>query len=961
MANYLGKIFRDYLTSEGRQYKRQMRAMKSNSDDIQKNLSVMLRNQGHRRRGHHEHREINDIFVPRERLAFNTRNFLVNNLEILRSVIYKKTSEINRNGTSNEKLWVRKCMREFIPPCDNPIHKYQKEKDGTTDGCTQCPNKELPFGQDECGEEFQTNVFKCTDCGAMTRPPDITQKRRINSIVRRRMDINDKTFSQMIFGIGLDIEIHDNGFLVTQFNYSFNKHGKTPSSKSWVQSYRGDPARIRPILSFESGGLGSIYYTCVRIQHRKHTFEQFNIAEVENFATEWPVCKRPMKDDEKIICGLPLQKIEYVLLKYENERSNPVSSFIKGEIQHAQKYSPTTAMGISLIDSLYYPILQLLGQEKWIAEYYLKMRMFKGFMDIPRGGGGTKDKNIQTMFTAEFQKWNQDPWYVPIFSSPVGSKGIQFIRIDDSPKEMQYGENREEGRKQIANAYGISNQFIGDTSVGAGLNNQGLDMAVTNREVKHGQAVMDDQILGPWCASILDIYVEQLEFAIKYNTNEEQDLMAEEQRYSLNIANHTSLQAMGALVGFDTEGKLHASAPRQGEPLVPGEVPQLPEEEEDLSPKGEKDKAGNGQEHPNDEVDNVNRDGTARDKRTQSLQIEGAPNEPKVQGSGLSAKSLEVATESEIERHIEYTRKKNNPIDAIKEIEMQSAVLTSITQQKEYLSFEKAYKNMSEIDKECFDKLTDEQKACVSRKIPIISDEHPEMEQDQVVAIAFSECGASKKEELNKIIASTNFKMNLEELTMHLNKGQPERTFDMLRENDESGISGTGIVGSGFVFRDGTVAFRWDGDKASTNIYNNLDDFKAVHIDPHPGNNTRLIFYEINTEDTSTNPTVEKGKERRFVEEKHNRDTGGRFSSTEAKAVEEKQEASEAKEGNKASKRASAYTNTSKIPQQQCKNCRFIIRTKNSPILLCSKVDGVIQAEGWSKFWKSERKGGEEV
>lgn len=885
MANYLGKIFRDYLTSEGRQYKRQMRTMKSNSDDIQKNLSVMLRNQGHRRRGHHEHREINDIFVPRERLAFNTRNFLVNNLEILRSVIYKKTSEINRNGTSNEKLWVRKCMREFIPPCENPIHKYQKEKDGTTDGCTECPNKELPFGQDECGEEFQTNVFKCTDCGAMTRPPDITQKRRINSIVRRRMDVNDKTFSQMIFGIGLDIEIHDNGFLVTQFNYSFNKHGKTPSSKSWVQSYRGDPARIRPILSFESGGLGSIYYTCVRVQHRKHTFEQFNIAEVENFATEWPVCKRPLKDDEKIICGLPLQKIEYVLLKYENERSNPVSSFIKGEIQHAQKYSPTTAMGISLIDSLYYPILQLLGQEKWIAEYYLKMRMFKGFMDIPRGGGGMKDTNIQTMFTAEFQKWNQDPWYVPIFSSPVGSKGIQFIRIDDSPKEMQYGENREEGRKQIANAYGISNQFIGDTSVGAGLNNQGLDMAVTNREVKHGQAVMDDQILGPWCASILDIYVEQLEFAIKYNTNEEQDLMAEEQRYSLNIANHTALQSMGALVGFDTEGKLHASAPRQGEPLVPGEVPQLPEEEEELSPKGDKDKAGNGQEHPNDEVDNVNRDGTARDKRTQSLQIEGAPNEPKVQGSGLSAKS---ATNIEIERHIEYTRKKNKPIDAIKEIEMQSAVLTSITLQKEPITFQ-------------------------------------------------------------------------EEIVKQLNKGQPERTFDMLRENDESGISGTGIVGSGFVFRDGTVAFRWDGDKASTNIYNNLDDFKAVHIDPHPGNNTRLIFYEIKTEDTSTNPIVEKGKERRFVEEKHNRDTGGRFSTTEAREVEAAEATSEAKEGKKASKRASAYTNTSKIPQQQCKNCRFIIRTPNSPILLCSKVDGVIQAEGWSQFWASERKSGEEV
>lgn len=938
MANYFSKFFRENLTSSGRKYKKEMAAVKARSDEIfEKQLGPMLRNQGHRRRGHHEHREINDIFVPRERLAFNTRNFLVNNLEILRSVIYKKTSEINRNGTSNEKSWVRKCMREFIMPCKNPIHKYQKEKDNFIEGCTQCPNKELPFGQDECGEEFQTNVIKCTDCQGMTRPPDITQKRQINSIVRRRMDVNDKTFSQMLFGIGLDIEIHDNGFLVSQFTYSFNKHSKTPSSKSWVQSYRGDPARIRPILSFKSGDLGSIYYTCVLVKHREYTFEQFDITDVENFATEWPICKRPLKDNEEIMCGLPLQKIEYVLLKYENERSNPIFSYIKGEIQHAQKYSPTTAMGISLIDSLYYPILQLLGQEKWIAEYYLKMRMFKGFLDIPRGGGGQKDTNIQTMFTAEFQKWNQDPWYVPIFSSPVGSKGIQFIRIDDSPKEMQYGENREEGRKQIANAYGISNQFIGDTSVGAGLNNQGLDMAVTNREVKHGQAVMDDQILSPWCASILDIRIEELEFAIKYNTNEEQDLMAEEQRYALNIANHNTLQQMGALVGFDTEGKLHAYAPREGEPFIPGEIAELSEKEEKPS-KGDNSEDENGKRKPNDEVENVNRDGTARDKRTQSLQMEGAPNEPQVQGSGLSAKMVRSIID-------------NEPPNIIKEIEMESAALVSITQQREYLSFEKAYENMSEIDKQRFDKLTDEQKTCVSRKIPIINDENPDMDHDQVVAIAFSECGASDKA----------YKGTLEEVAKQLNKGQPNQVFDMHRDKDESGVSGTGNVGTGFVFIDGTVAFRWHGDKGSTNIYDSLDDFKAVHIDPHPGNDTRLLFYEIKTEDTETNPTVvEKGKERRFVEEKHRRDQGGRFSTTEARAAEEKQETPEAKEGRKASKRASAYTNSSKIPQQQCKNCRFIIRTTNSPLLQCSKVEGIIQAEGWSSFWKPERKSGEE-
>lgn len=880
MVNRFRDFIRTNITPTGRKIKKINREVRTRSNAIEKSLGSMLRNDGYRRRGHHEHRELNDIFVPRDRLSFVTRNHLTINLEILRSVIYKKTSEINRNGTRTDKVWVKKCMREFIAPCENPIHAYQKKKGEPTSGCSQCPEIELPFGQDECGEEFQTKIGRCTECGFMTRSPDITQKRKINSITRRRMDVNDKTFSQMLFGIGLDIEKHDNGFLVTDYNYTFKDDSKTPTSKSWKQSYRGDPARIRPIISYRSGDLGSLYYTCVRSNVHRKLFERFDISEIDNFATEWPMCKLLLDETSKIMCGLPLQKVEYVLLKYENERTSPVYSYIKGEIQHAQKYSPTTAMGVSLIDSLYYPILQLLGQEKWIAEYYLKMRMFKGFLDIPRGSG-QKSENVQNMFAAEFQKWNQDPWYVPVFSSPVGSKGIQFIRIDDSPKEMQYGENREEGRKQVANAYGISNQFIGDTSAGAGLNNQGLDMAVTNREVKHGQTVMDNQILAPWCASILDIRVEQLEFSVMYNVNEEQDQMAEEQRYALNIANHNSLQQMGALVGFDTEGKLHASAPREGEPLVPGETPLLPEEE-GLPPKdGE---GGNGK--PNDKVDNVNRDGTARDKRTQSQDMEGAPNEPKVQGSGLTAKTNKgLDEEAQIKRHLEYSKKKEPPI---KDVEMYSNALVSIT------------------------------------------------------------------ELLEPIVATANFNMELDEVVKHLNKGDPERMFHMIREEDESGVSGTGKVGTGAIFTDGTVAFRWDGDKASTNIYNNMENFEAVHIDVHPGNNTKLKFYELKEEEK-----VEK-RERRFVEEKHRRDQGGKFSSTEASAAKEPKEKGEEKEGRKASKRASKYTNLSKVPQQQCKNCRYIIRTKNIPIRLCSKVDGPVQDEGWSKFWKSERKSGEE-
>jgi hypothetical protein len=41
---------------------------------------------------------------------------------------------------------------------------------------------------------------------------------------------------------------------------------------------------------------------------------------------------------------------------------------------------------------------------------------------------------------------------------------------------------------------------------------------------------------------------------------------------------------------------------------------------------------------------------------------------------------------------------------------------------------------------------SDEVKACVKRKIPILADEHPEWEQDQIVAVAFSMCREASSE-----------------------------------------------------------------------------------------------------------------------------------------------------------------------------------------------------------------------
>ena len=55
------------------------------------------------------------------------------------------------------------------------------------------------------------------------------------------------------------------------------------------------------------------------------------------------------------------------------------------------------------------------------------------------------------------------------------------------------------------------------------------------------------------------------------------------------------------------------------------------------------------------------------------------------------------------------------------------------------------------------------------------------------------------------------------------------RVFHLIRDEDESGVSGTGTVGEAIEYSDGTCVLRWLSNKASTNIYNNFKQMEEIH------------------------------------------------------------------------------------------------------------------------------------
>lgn len=55
------------------------------------------------------------------------------------------------------------------------------------------------------------------------------------------------------------------------------------------------------------------------------------------------------------------------------------------------------------------------------------------------------------------------------------------------------------------------------------------------------------------------------------------------------------------------------------------------------------------------------------------------------------------------------------------------------------------------------------------------------------------------------------------------------RRFALNRLEDETGISGTGVIADGVTFEDGTTVLRWRTTNSSTAIYSSPETMEAIH------------------------------------------------------------------------------------------------------------------------------------
>lgn len=72
------------------------------------------------------------------------------------------------------------------------------------------------------------------------------------------------------------------------------------------------------------------------------------------------------------------------------------------------------------------------------------------------------------------------------------------------------------------------------------------------------------------------------------------------------------------------------------------------------------------------------------------------------------------------------------------------------------------------------------------------------------------------------------------------------KKFYLKRIEDESGVSGTGIVAQGIIFDNGKCAMSWNTTTSSIAIYNSIQDVKTIH--GHCGK-TKVLVQEDYTGD----------------------------------------------------------------------------------------------------------------
>ncbi|MEE9215680.1 MAG: hypothetical protein V3U54_13070 [Thermodesulfobacteriota bacterium] len=434
---------------------------------------------------------------------------------------------------ADQEIVTRTCIREL----GNQIWRKEIELEANFWGkCDQCErefrNKVVEATADKISDfKFNNEGFTCPNCETGNiRPPDHDQKLLSEGLMKLANE-NGESLREVGRAGEDDFQIADDIYIVLIKGYVITKR-KSENGDPDVDElghllkevYRADPSLMR-VSASERQEIGSVHKTC--LIHRQFI----------TTADSPDACSH---------CGShELYPVHYI--ETMDGGKTPSQAFIKGEVIHTQKYRKGRLYGYSPILTGWPYMLTLMSQINYVSDYYVYREIPSGLMVFP----SNNREAVRDMWDDWREKVRDDNQYKPVFAydPTTGDNKPEFIRFDSSLDEMQYMETRKEFADRIGGYYGVEPALRGDVSTSGGLNNESLQITVTNRVVESGQAIWNNFIF-PKIMEAMNVtdwkYVLPLSL--------EEDQVAELEREAIKISNAQSMHDLGFDVELNDEG-----------------------------------------------------------------------------------------------------------------------------------------------------------------------------------------------------------------------------------------------------------------------------------------------------------------------------------------------------------------------------------------------------------------------
>lgn len=388
-----------------------------------------------------------------------------------------------------------------------------------------------------CGKEHNRPTEICIDCNSTDlKKPDPKQLSYVDKLFDGYVNSSEQLLIDVLKEMEDDLNIMDDAYLVMVKEYFLNNDSEIAMHRI-NEIYRGDPVSMH-IYADELGERGSKGFTC--LNHR-------------SFVSDSPVGRCEYCDSSS------LYPVHYV-----NRVNGEEQYFLEGEVLHFSKYTPSRLYGLSPIITLWNSVTTLIAMDNYINSSYTKARM-------PRGLLAVQTRNIESMksfWRGVKEKMEQDPHFIPVMGveSEGGKGSIEWIKFMDSLKEMDYVSVKDDLRDRVSGFYGVSKIFMADNSASGGLNNEGMQILVTNRAVEMAQTIWNNYVF-PFMTKEFGI----TDWVLKLPPSEEEDEIAKLRKREIEVNIAASIKNLGFEVDMDDEGRFTYDKPEPKEEMPKGE------------------------------------------------------------------------------------------------------------------------------------------------------------------------------------------------------------------------------------------------------------------------------------------------------------------------------------------------------------------------------------------------------